>query len=380
MDQQYIRRLEKIEAVLDTWLPQHPGSPWMDRVFAALPGAVSAELVQSLTRPGRDLVSRGGKRWRPLLMTLICESLGGGEAALPLVPLVECSHNASLIHDDIEDNSDERRGKPAVHLLYGTDAAINGGCFLYFLPLVCIDFWGEGLSAALAPEVLAERKNRIYALWGEYMRKLHLGQAMDIHWHRDFTSLPGLEEYHTMCRLKTGCLARFAAVLGVNAAAAVSQAECFPGGETELAERLGRAAENFGVGFQILDDVKNLTTGIPGKKRGDDVVEGKKSLPVLLHLHRRPERRDFAARCFAAARTGGTGAPEVEALIGELAAAGVLEEAEEQGRSLIGKAREEFAAAGYAQSGEAPDLLAGLTELLSLRGKLRNRDYGNAGS
>jgi octaprenyl-diphosphate synthase len=360
MDQQYTRRIEKFEAVLDTWLPRNPEAPWRDRVFARLPGVVSAELLVSLIQAGRDLVSRGGKRWRPLLLTLICESLGGGDVALPLSPLVEFPHNASLIHDDIEDSSDERRGKPAVHILYGTDAAINGGCFLYFLPLICIDFWGEGLAAA--PEVLAERKNRIYSLWGEYMRKLHLGQAMDIHWHRNFTSLPGLEEYHTMCRLKTGCLARFAAVLGVNAAA-------LPAGlsgerERDLAERLGEAAENFGVGFQILDDVKNLTTGIPGKKRGDDVVEGKKSLPVLLYLHRRPDRREFAARCFAAARTGGTGAPEVDALISELEAAGVLEEAGEQGRSLIKKARDEFTAAGFTQTGNAPDLLAGLTELL----------------
>jgi octaprenyl-diphosphate synthase len=357
--------MEKIEATLNTWLPPEPGASWRDRVFGPLPGTVSEELVLSLIRGGRDLISRGGKRWRPLLMTLICESLGGGGAALPLSPLVEFSHNASLIHDDIEDNSEERRGRPAIHILYGTDAAINGGCFLYFLPLICIDVWGEGLSAALSPEMLAERKNRIYALWGEYMRKLHLGQAMDIRWHRDFSSLPGLEEYHTMCRLKTGCLARFAAVLGVSAAAAVS-----PGGlsgekERDLAERLGEAAESFGVGFQILDDVKNLSSGIPGKKRGDDVVEGKKSLPVLLHLHRRPERRDFVARCFAAARSGGAGAPEVEALIAELEAAGVLEEAGEQGRSFIKKARGEFAAAGFAQSGEAPNLLAGLTELLS---------------
>jgi octaprenyl-diphosphate synthase len=364
MDQQYTLRMEKIEAALNTWLPPEPGAPWRDRVFGPLPGAVSEELMVSLIRGGRDLVSRGGKRWRPLLMTLICESLGGGDAALPLSPLVEFSHNASLIHDDIEDNSEERRGRPAIHILYGTDAAINGGCFLYFLPLICIDVWGEGLQAVLAPDVLAERKNRLYSLWGEYMRKLHLGQAMDIHWHRDFSSLPGLEEYHAMCRLKTGCLARFAAVLGVNAAAAVSPADFPPGREEALAARLGEAAESFGVGFQILDDVKNLSSGVPGKKRGDDVVEGKKSLPLLLHLHRRPERREFAARCFTAARSGGTGAPEVEALIAELEAAGVLEEAGEQGRSLIKKAGEEFAAAGRARTGEALNVLAGLTDLL----------------
>ncbi|MDR2258918.1 MAG: polyprenyl synthetase family protein [Treponema sp.] len=364
MDQQYIRRIEKIEAVLDTWLPFQPGAAWARQVFPGLDAGIREEALAPLINPGRDLLSRGGKRWRPLLMTLICETLGGGEAALPLSPLVEFSHNATLIHDDIEDNSDKRRGKPAVHILYGTDAAINGGSFLYFLPLSCIEAWGTEREKEIPPLVLAEQKNRLYALWGEHIRKVHLGQAMDIHWHRDFASLPGLEEYHTMCRLKTGCLARFAALLGVNAAAAVSPADFPPGREEEVAKRLGEAAENFGVGFQILDDVKNLTSGIPGKKRGDDVVEGKKSLPVLLYLHRRPDRREFAARCFAAARTGGTGAPEVEALINELAAAGVLEEAEEQGRSLIGKARKEFAAAGGVQSGEAPDLLAGLTDLL----------------
>jgi octaprenyl-diphosphate synthase len=353
MNEEYTRRIEKIEAVLDQWLPPGPNVSWARQVFPGLTDMAQDELFDALTRPGRDLISRGGKRWRPLLMTLVCESLGGGDAALPLAPLVEFSHNASLIHDDIEDNSDERRGRPAVHILYGVDAAINGGCFLYFLPLRCIETWGEGLAGELPPAVLAERKNRIYALWGEYMRKLHLGQAMDIHWHRDFASLPGLDEYQTMCRLKTGCLARFAAVLGVNAAGAGLEPE---------EERLGRGAENFGVGFQILDDVKNLTAGIPGKKRGDDVVEGKKSLPVLLYLHRRPERRDFAARCFTAARNGGTGAPEVEALIGELEAAGVLEEAREQGLSLIKEAREEFAASP--SGGQAVDLLAGLTDLL----------------
>jgi octaprenyl-diphosphate synthase len=384
MDQEYTRRIKKIEAALDEWLPESPGPAWAARVFPGLSGTVSPELLRSLTRAGRDLLSRGGKRWRPLLMTLICESLGGGEAALALAPLVEFSHNASLIHDDIEDNSDERRGSPAVHLLYGVDAAINGGCFLYFLPLSCIEPWGEGFSGELPPPSLAERKKQIYALWGEYMRKLHLGQAMDIHWHRDCSSLPGLEEYHIMCGLKTGCLARFAAVLGVNAAGAALEARknsaaagagagtgtgagLSPEEEQALGDKLGEAAENLGVGFQILDDVKNLTTGVAGKKRGDDVVEGKKSLPLLLYLHRRPERRDFAARCFAAARAGGTGVPETEALIAELEAAGVLEEAREQGLSLIGKAGEVFAAsaAGFFQDGEASKLLAGITGLLS---------------
>jgi octaprenyl-diphosphate synthase len=393
MNQEYTRRLEKIEAVLAFHLPESPGSSWSASTFAGLKRTVSPDLLKALTGPGWDLVNRGGKRWRPLLMTLVCESLGGGGGALSLTPLVEFPHNASLIHDDIEDNSDERRGKPAVHVLFGSDTAINGGCFMYFLALSCLDAWkvpfgdlsekipAAGLSGEAAYQAvdswrgfntpplcggLVDFKNRIYALWGEYMRRLHLGQAMDIAWHRDFSSLPDLEEYETMCRLKTGCLAGLAAALGVYTAAAVLAK---PWTEAEApAEIFSAAAEKLGVGFQILDDVKNLTTGVPGKKRGDDVVEGKKSLPVLLYLHRRRDRREFAARCFAAARAGGTGAAEVEEFIAELETAGVLEEAGQRGLALINEARSVFCGAsftGFPVNQEARNLLAGIVDLIS---------------
>ncbi|MDR1444289.1 MAG: polyprenyl synthetase family protein [Treponema sp.] len=344
------QRLEKIEAVLDTWLPKTPDSGWASRVFPGL----APEFLTDLTVPCRDLLSRGGKRWRPLLMTLVCETLGGGDAALPLSPLVEFCHNASLIHDDIEDNSDQRRGGPAIHLVYGTDTAINSGSFFYFLPLACADAW----------DVPAERKARLFGVWGEYMRRLHLGQSMDIRWHRDFDSLPGLEAYYTMCGLKTGCLARLAAVLGV--LAALPEAGPQAG---EAAELMGAAAEKLGVGFQILDDVKNLRTGLPGKKRGDDVVEGKKSLPVLLYLHGGSgQRQALVSRCFSRARTGGVSVPEVEELIGALETAGALERALEQGNALIQEAADTFAApsiAGIRTGEESRRLLAGLIGLIS---------------
>jgi octaprenyl-diphosphate synthase len=341
MKSSYTLYLEKTEAVLNTWLPEAPSLSWARNAFTLPEDPVRPELISPLIQPGRDLVSRGGKRWRPLLMVLLAKTLGGeagAEAALPLTPLVEFPHNASLIHDDIEDNSEERRGKPAVHILYGTDTAINGGAFLYFLPLTCLD------AADLSPE----DKNRIYRVWGAYMRRLHLGQALDIAWHRDFASLPALDDYERMCRLKTGCLARLAAVLGAYCA-------CPAGSAGAAAERYGEAAESLGVGFQILDDVKNLTTGIPGKKRGDDIVEGKKSLPVLLYLHRYPEKQDFAARCFTAAHSAGTSAPEVEEFIGALAGAGVLEEARRRGLDLITESRTCFTG----------DLFADFFELIS---------------
>ena len=305
---------------------------------------VSDESINALFIPGADILYRGGKRWRPLLMTLICESLGGGDTALPLTPLVELCHNASLIHDDIEDNSDERRGKPAVHHIYGVDTAINSGTFLYFLASICIESWTGD-------------KSEIYRLWAEYMRKLHLGQAMDINWHRNFAIIPSVEEYYTMCGLKTGCLARFAAAIGIYAAGTVSK--------TQGTEKLEDAAEKLGVGFQILDDVKNLKTGVPGKKRGDDIVEGKKSLPILLFLHQNPEKQEFVYNCFTAAREKGVNAPEVEELIQALTQAGVLDKAERKGLELIAGAREVFSAAAPDQNNKSRALLANFTELIS---------------
>jgi len=372
MENQYIRRLEKIEAVLDTWLPQTPDSSWLEMVFGHLvkssrkesssPPYLAPELAASLIQPGWDLVKRGGKRWRPLLMLLVAEAIAGesgGEASLPLTPLVEFPHNASLIHDDIEDNADQRRGKPAVHLLYGMDTAINGGAFMYFLPLACLSAWAAGKNADAAA-----LKERIWTAWASHMRGLHLGQAMDIAWHRDFHSLPSLDEYDRMCRLKTGCLAQLAAVLGVYCSGSSLQEQTL----NSLSEAFAQAAGNLGVGFQILDDVKNLDTGIPGKKRGDDIVEGKKSLPVLLYLHRYPEKMDFAARCFNAARAHGTGVPEVEEFINDLERTGILEEAREKGLDYIRESREIFSApqaAGIPLQKEGRELLAGLVDVIS---------------
>jgi octaprenyl-diphosphate synthase len=142
----------------------------------------------------------------------------------------------------------------------------------------------------------------------------------------------------------------------------------------------GGAAEKLGVGFQILDDVKNLRTGNPGKKRGDDIVEGKKSLPVLLFLDGHPEKTPLVERCFRAARAGGSSVPEVEELIGEFEAAGVLERARTRGLELIDEARKvltnpgidswEIRSNGISDHDElstvptARRLLAGFTELI----------------
>jgi len=317
MDQEYTQQLSKIEQELERWLPADPDMIWAEKIFTAIGKKADEASLRFLTTPLRELVFRGGKRWRPLLMTLVCESLGGGDNAVPLAPVVEFSHNASLIHDDIEDESDTRRGKPAIHKIYGVDTAINSASFFYFLASACIDNFSF------------QNKELIYKKWLECMRRLHLGQAMDINWHRNVSIVPEIEDYYLMCRMKTGSLARLAAELGAFSA----------GANEETAAALGEAADLLGVGFQILDDVKNLTTGIPGKRRGDDVVEGKKGLPVLLYMHKYPEKKESIFYSFHVAKREGASAPEVGELIDVLNAAGVFPEAEEKGRFFINEAK-----------------------------------------
>jgi len=318
MDQEYTQRLQKIETVLEQWLPQEPDADWAEKVFGDIGKKISAETKKMLLAPPRELTFRGGKRWRPLLMSLICETLGGGDNAIPLSPILEFSHNASLIHDDIEDVSDERRGKPAIHKMFGEDIAINSGSFLYFLALSCLE-----KSEKFNKELILKQ-------WAECIRRLHLGQSMDINWHRDITYIPKIDDYYIMCALKTGSLARLAVELGAIAA----------GAPQEVIKLLGEAADSMGIGFQILDDVKNLTTGVYGKKRGDDIVEGKKSLPILLFLKKYPEKKNQVFYCFSEAKTSGSTAPEVEDLINLLSDSDVFAEAEEKGRSFLKETKE----------------------------------------
>ncbi|MCL2276493.1 MAG: polyprenyl synthetase family protein [Treponema sp.] len=351
MNQEYIQRISKIEEELKRWLPETPNSNWNEAVFTGIGKNACAESTVLLINPLKELLYRGGKRWRPLLMTLVCETLGGGDASVPLAPLVEFSHNASMIHDDIEDESDERRGKPAIHKLFGVDTAINSGSFFYFLSTSCIESY-------IHKAPTANNKDIIYRLWSECMRRLHLGQAIDINWHRNISIVPKIDDYYVMCKLKTGSLTHLAAELGAYAAGAPHKA----------IDVLGEAADLMGVGFQIIDDVRNLTTGNPGKKRGDDIVEGKKSLPVLLYMHKFPEKRDRVFYCFHVAKHEGSRAPEVGELMETLIASGVVAEAEVIGRDLLTKTHEilnsrEFADLHINENGRV--LLDGLVDLIS---------------
>lgn len=315
MNIEYTRRLEKIEKVLIDRLPATADTTWLSDSFSALPQAVRGAHISNLTEPCRDLMLRGGKRWRPLLMVLACELSGGRDRAYPLVPVVEFAHTASLVHDDIEDCAEERRGKPSVHILYGEDVAINCGAWLYFQALSVIDSFPSADSLKLV----------LYKTVARELRRLHLGQAMDISWHRDSSMVPVRAEYEAMVSMKTGTLARLAGELGM-----------LVGGKSEgESGDFGELSARIGVGFQVIDDVRNLTTGNPGKKRGDDIVEGKKSLPVILHLEKHPDDLAVLSESFARARSEGISSPSVEHVISMLEDSDSIGAACEYGKRLI---------------------------------------------
>ncbi len=259
-----------IDKEIEKIVPKKINQEWIEYAVGKADYAYEPESLNfGLSKPIWDLIERGGKRWRPALTILCCEAVGGTEKqALPFTPLPELVHDGTLVADDIEDSSKERRGKKALHLIYGEDIAINAASALYFLPLSVLYKNTQKLGEKI--------KNSLFDLYGEEMVRVSLGQAMDISWHRGVKENITEKEYLQMCVYKTGVLARMSAKLG----AIVGE------GTKEQIETLGKFGESLGVGFQIKDDILNIKPESDkwGKSIGEDITEGKKTLILIKAL------------------------------------------------------------------------------------------------
>ena len=231
----------------------------------------------ALSKPVWDFLSRGGKRWRPVLFLLVTEAIGGDiKKVKEFVVIPELIHNGTIIVDDLEDQSEMRRGKPCLHRIFGVDIAMNAGNFIYFLPLLAL----VKNKNKFKPGVLV----RAYETYIQEMINISFGQATDIYWHKGLTKEINESQYLQMCAFKTGCLSRMAAKLAV----VLSE------GSDELAERIGRVAEAVGIAFQIQDDILNLTGEEFAKRKGglgEDITEGKRSLMVI-HTLQKANKKD----------------------------------------------------------------------------------------
>ncbi len=264
------QKSKEIDSIIEKWVPKSYDNKTLESMFGKARYSYSANAAnKALSEPIWDLLSRGGKRWRPALMMLICEALGGDPAKhKDWVAIPELVHNGTLMVDDVEDGSELRRGKPCVHKTYGVDIAVNAGNAMYYLPLQVM------LQSNLPADVLL----KAHQIYTQEMINISLGQGMDIAWHKGIADADSIseQEYLQMCAYKTGTLARMAAKLGALLANA----------SDDTIEKMGEFAEAVGVGFQIQDDVLNLTA-TSGKNHftkdyiGEDIHEGKRTLIVI---------------------------------------------------------------------------------------------------
>jgi octaprenyl-diphosphate synthase len=208
------------------------------------------------------IISAGGKRLRPALLLLCCGALGfKGDQRFNMAAVVEFIHTATLLHDDVVDDSALRRGNPTANAKFGNPASVLVGDFLYSRAFqMMVDTQSMRIM-----EVLADATNIIAE--GEVMQLMNMHNA-------------GLDEagYLQVIRSKTAKLFEASARVGA----------ILSGAASDLEEACAEYGQALGTAFQVIDDVLDYTgdTAIMGKNLGDDLREGKATLPLIAAMQR----------------------------------------------------------------------------------------------
>jgi len=227
----------------------------------------------SLYDPMRYTLEGNGKRLRPVLALLACDAVGGDvKAALPAAAAIELLHNFTLVHDDIMDHDDTRRGRPTVHKKWDSDVALLAG---------------DGL-VALAYRYLLQTSTpglaRIARIFTDGIIELCEGQALDREFESGFHV--SMDDYIGMISKKTARLLAIAASIG----------GLIGNGTQQHVESLTAYAENLGIAFQIQDDLLDITVEqhILGKDFGSDIKRHKRTFLVLYAMqHGSPGHRRY---------------------------------------------------------------------------------------
>ncbi|MDP6869666.1 MAG: isopentenyl-diphosphate delta-isomerase [Candidatus Poseidoniaceae archaeon] len=216
------------------------------------------------------LVIGGGKRLRATLPWLVAKAVGDTHSGLLDVgAAIETIHNFTLVHDDIMDDDDIRRGRPAVHIEYGLPTAINAGD-----AMLAIAFEAMAVAEGIEPELLPFLVKRI----GRMVRRVSEGQQLDI----DFEDRIAVEEdeYIEMIRGKTAVMFLTCAEVGAHLA----------GADEETISCMHDWGLAVGLCFQLMDDLIDVLSDDDtlGKPSGSDVAQGKRTLMVI-HALRQPD-------------------------------------------------------------------------------------------
>jgi len=212
------------------------------------------------------LIAGGGKRIRPLLLLLSAKSLHSeSDARIRLGAVVEMLHTATLVHDDIIDEANTRRGRPSSNTTWGNAKCVLAGDWLYM----------QAFQTALA-----ERNFRILDLLISLTQEMVEGELLQM---EKLGHLINEEEYFDLIYRKTACLFKVSMQLG-----AVIANPTVRDGERPFEDTLGEYGRNLGLAFQIVDDVLDLTANdeVLGKPAASDLREGKATLAVIHALER----------------------------------------------------------------------------------------------
>ena len=276
---------------------------------------VTAQAGAPLASPASATIRAGGKRLRPLLVVLAAESAGGPpdtqdgeERLLRAAVAVELVHSATLVHDDLIDGAQLRRGHPTVAAGAGREMAIATGDLLF--------------SLAFAELARNESATQLRAL-SDASSALAAGELLQ---REDaYAAHVAVERYLRRCELKTAALFEAACRLGALTAAAGSEG---------LADALGAFARRIGLAFQMLDDVLDVSGPVErtGKSRGTDLLDGTVTLPFILARERDGELAEFDL-------TSLSGPAQAEELCERIAATGALDEARERALAVVAEAK-----------------------------------------
>jgi octaprenyl-diphosphate synthase len=281
--------MEQSVATLAAASAAHAHDPRLDRRIQSVQELLADDLmwvesalsraVQDGPAPGIDaakhLVSRGGKRVRPIALLLSAACFGGiNDKARQLAVVSELVHSATLLHDDVIDEGMERRGAPTSRLAWGNGVSVLAGDMLLVNSL--------DRTAQHAPEVMPDLIRTL--------RRLVEGEIIQL---RGRSELDVTEAtYERILRDKTASLFSWATRIGARVAGASPADQ----------ERLSGFGERLGIAFQLVDDVLDYSGEQSGKSLLTDLREGKLTLPLVLAVARRPELAQALRRIHAGDR------------------------------------------------------------------------------
>ncbi len=289
---------------------------------------------EELYKAARYLPDAGGKRLRPAAVILAAEAVGSDlQTVLPAAVAVELVHNFTLVHDDIMDKDDVRRGMPAVHVKWGEPGAILAGDTLYskaFEIITSMD--NDPVRIVKCIDILARTCTEICE-----------GQWLDVEFEDQ--GIVSEEQYLEMVEKKTAVLYGAACKIGA----------LLGGAPLDVADQMYEFGRMIGIGFQIYDDVLDIVTPeeVLGKVRGSDIMEGKKTL-IAIHALNAGVKLDIFGK-------GKASKGQLEDAIGQLEDSGSIEYARNAAVSYIREGKKKL---DVLEDSEAKDILLAIADYM----------------